>query len=152
MARRRNEAVSAAIQRVEADAASRDAARIDVRGSVRQNLAKGVDTDAHAKLGPPTHGSSSATAYPALDTFGRTRRILWKDGTFAPGTITGEPNRPPLVELAYAFDQASNLVAKADARHAPPQARRAARLWRIDCTAGNRPNRRLQVAACKGFR
>jgi len=28
-----------AIQRVEADAASRDAARIDVRGSVRQNLA-----------------------------------------------------------------------------------------------------------------
>jgi hypothetical protein len=38
MARRRNEAVSAAIQRVEADAASRDAARFDVRGSVRQNL------------------------------------------------------------------------------------------------------------------
>jgi len=38
MARRRNEAVSAVIQRVEADAASRDAARIDVRGSVRQNL------------------------------------------------------------------------------------------------------------------
>jgi hypothetical protein len=37
--------------------------------------------------------------------------------SFAPGTITGEPNRPPLVELAYAFDQASNLVAKADARH-----------------------------------
>jgi hypothetical protein len=25
-----------------------------------------------------------ATAYPALDTFGRTRRILWKDGRFAP--------------------------------------------------------------------
>ena len=38
MARRRNEAVSAVIQRVEADAASRDAARFDVRGSVRQNL------------------------------------------------------------------------------------------------------------------
>ena len=42
MARRRNEAVSAAIQRVEADAASRDAARIDVRGSVRQNLVQFV--------------------------------------------------------------------------------------------------------------
>ncbi|MFN9126441.1 MAG: RHS repeat domain-containing protein, partial [bacterium] len=62
------------------------------------------------------NGSSSATAYPALDTFGRTRRILWNDGTFAPGTITGEPNRPPLVELAYAFDQASNLVQKTDGR------------------------------------
>ncbi|MBI1302943.1 MAG: DUF393 domain-containing protein [Phycisphaera sp.] len=42
MARRRNEAVSAAIQRVEADAASRDAARFDVRGSVRQNLGGAV--------------------------------------------------------------------------------------------------------------
>ncbi|MCX5651674.1 MAG: hypothetical protein NTU45_09845, partial [Planctomycetota bacterium] len=37
--------------------------------------------------------------------------------SFASGTIAGEPNAPPLVELAYAFDQASNLVAKADARH-----------------------------------
>ena len=63
------------------------------------------------------NGSSSATAYPALDTFGRTRRILWKDGAFAPGSTAGEPSRPPLVELAYAFDHASNLVAKADARH-----------------------------------
>ena len=60
---------------------------------------------------------ASATAYPALDTFGRTRRILWKDGAFAPGSTAGEPSRPPLVELAYAFDHASNLVAKADGRY-----------------------------------
>jgi hypothetical protein len=32
-----------AIQRVEADAASRDAARFDVRGSVRQNLSRAVE-------------------------------------------------------------------------------------------------------------
>ena len=31
-------------------------------------------------------GAFAATAYPALDTFGRTRRILWKDGAFAPGS------------------------------------------------------------------
>ena len=59
-----------------------------------------------------------ATAYPALDTFGRTRRILWKDGRFARGTVTAEPNGPPLVELA------SRTVANRDLRSLPPLTRR----------------------------
>jgi YD repeat-containing protein len=45
------------------------------------------------------------------------RRPRPRARAFAAGSTAGEPNRPPLVELGYAFDQASNLVAKADARH-----------------------------------
>lgn len=59
--------------------------------------------------------TSSPMTYPGFDRFGRIARQLWVDGNFVgtggpPATNT---NRPPIVDIAYTYDEASNrLTAK----------------------------------------
>ncbi|MCL4198907.1 MAG: hypothetical protein KJZ69_15575, partial [Phycisphaerales bacterium] len=53
--------------------------------------------------------------YPGWDRFGRVKKHAWVDGGYTTG-IGGNPNVPPLVEIDYTYDRASNRLTRTDAR------------------------------------
>jgi len=63
------------------------------------------------------NGTSATGQYPGLDRFGRLARQIWTDATFGPhGSVGTVPNRPPIVALAYTYDNASSRTGAFDAR------------------------------------
>ncbi len=64
------------------------------------------------------HDGGRATGrYPAFDRFGRVVRHTWADGALTTHpTLTGSPDRPPIVELAFSYDAAGNPVSRIDDR------------------------------------
>jgi RHS repeat-associated protein len=62
-------------------------------------------------------GSSTAGAYKGFDRFGQLVRHLWVDTGFGPhGTISGMPNGPPLVDLAFERNAHGSPTLRRDAR------------------------------------
>ncbi len=64
------------------------------------------------------NGSTTDGEYPGLDRFGRVVRQMWTDdGAFTThATLTTVAAVPPIVELEYTYDEASNRTAAYDAR------------------------------------
>lgn len=87
----------------------RVASTLGVSGEPTRNLMR--DTT-RAALGAPTPPTG---AYPGLDRFGRIKRRLWyQDSAWSPSA------KPPLVELGYQYDAASNTTARMDSRPGMP--------------------------------
>jgi len=64
-----------------------------------------------------SNGTTTTGQYPGLDRYGRIARQMWVDGAFAAhGTLGTVPNRPPIVETAYLYDNASSRTGAFDAR------------------------------------
>ncbi|MFI4871771.1 MAG: hypothetical protein ACIARQ_08170, partial [Phycisphaerales bacterium JB061] len=62
-------------------------------------------------------GSSTAGAYKAFDRFGQLNRHLWVDAGFGPhGSISGMPNGPPLVDIAFERNNHGSPTVRRDAR------------------------------------
>ncbi len=63
------------------------------------------------------NGTSSTGTYPGLDRYGRVARQMWVDESFGPhATDPSVPNKPPIVETAYTYDNASSRTGAFDAR------------------------------------
>ena len=63
------------------------------------------------------NGTSSTGTYPGLDRFGRVSTQRWTTSGFGPhATDTDVPNKPPLVETAYLYDNASSRTGAFDGR------------------------------------
>jgi RHS repeat-associated protein len=58
----------------------------------------------------PDTGAADPGVYRGLDRFGRVARNNWSVGQFDPG------NRPPLLDAAYVYDDAGNILAREDGR------------------------------------
>lgn len=62
-------------------------------------------------------GERTTGVYPGLDRYGRIIRQTWIDGDFDEhSTSSSVPNIPPIVDLAYTYDNASNRIGAFDAR------------------------------------
>lgn len=74
------------------------------------------------------NGARSAGTYPGLDRFGRVVKHAWVDGVLTThGSDPTVPNVPPVVELAYGYDNAGNPIFMKDDR---PGASWANRDWK----------------------
>ena len=63
------------------------------------------------------NGTTSTGTYPGLDRYGRIATQLWVDADFGPhATDPSVPNKPPIVETAYTYDNASSRTGAFDAR------------------------------------
>jgi RHS repeat-associated protein len=66
------------------------------------------------------NGTSATGTYPGLDRYGRVARQQWSTTGFGPHTgdpaNPAVPNKPPLVETAYTYDNASSRTGAFDAR------------------------------------
>jgi RHS repeat-associated protein len=63
------------------------------------------------------NGTTTTGQYPGLDRYGRIARQHWSTAAFGPhATNTAVPNRPPIVETAYLYDNASSRTGAFDAR------------------------------------
>jgi len=61
--------------------------------------------------------TGNAGIYPGLDRFGRVVRHAWLDGDLGPQSpLASVPDRPPVVELLYTYDRASNRRSAMDDR------------------------------------
>ena len=58
----------------------------------------------------PDTGAADPGVYRGLDRFGRVVRNTWSVGAFEPG------DRPPLLDAAYVYDDAGNILAREDGR------------------------------------
>jgi RHS repeat-associated protein len=62
------------------------------------------------------NGERTDGEYPAWDPFGRVLSHRWVDHTFGPGATSSVPNRTPIVDLFYEYDDAGNLLKRYDDR------------------------------------
>lgn len=68
------------------------------------------------------NGARTNDQYPGHDRFGRPRKVHWVDGNFTTHATSGGgvvPNIPPIAELNYVYDKASNRLAVLDGRPRP---------------------------------
>jgi RHS repeat-associated protein len=62
------------------------------------------------------NGERNDGEYPAWDPFGRVIAHRWVDHTFGPGATSSVPNRTPIVDLFYEYDDAGNILKRHDDR------------------------------------